>query len=526
MIRITNIKLRLDEEESILLRKIKKYIFKNEIIDYKINKKSVDARDKENILIIYTVDVNVKEENTFLKYNKYKNISYIEETKCEEITLKTEVTEKPIIVGMGPAGLFAALTLVNAGLKPIIIEKGSTVEERLEDIENFRENRILKETSNIQFGEGGAGTFSDGKLTTGTKDKRISKVFNEFIKFGAPKEIEYLNKPHIGTDILTTILINIRKYLSKKGAIIKFHSTLTDIIIENEMVKGIIINNKEKINTKNIILATGHSARDTFKMLYDKNISLERKPFAVGVRIEHKQEMIQKSQYGKYFNHSHLSPTDYKLVYHDKNGRSAYSFCVCPGGYVVGATSEKNQVVTNGMSEYKRDNENINGAILVTIKEEDLKSKHLLAGLYFQEELEKKAFEIGGNNYSAPIQRLEDFLNKTPSIKIGNIKPTYTPGTTLTSLDLCLPDFVCNTLRKAIVSFDYKIKGFADKNAILTGVETRSTSPIRIKRNEQFESNINGLFPCGEGAGYAGGITSSAVDGVKVAESLIVKYNK
>jgi Uncharacterized FAD-dependent dehydrogenases len=525
MIRITNIKLRLDENENILIKKIKKHIFRNKIIDYQINKKSVDARDKENILIIYTVDVNIEDEETFLKYNKYKNVNYIEKKEYEKITLNKKESENPVIVGMGPAGLFAALTLVNSGIKPIIMERGAPVEERINDIKEFTEKRILNENSNIQFGEGGAGTFSDGKLTTGTKDKRIAKVFDDFVKFGAPKEIKYLNKPHIGTDILVDVLKNIRKYLIKKGAIIKFHSKLTDIIIENDEIKGIVINNEEKIETNNIILATGHSSRDTFKMLYDNNILLERKPFAIGVRIEHKQEMINKNQYGKYHNHPHLSASDYKLVHHSKNGRSAYSFCVCPGGHVVGATSEKNKVVTNGMSKYKRDNVNINGAILVTIKEEDLKGSHILAGIYMQEEIEEKAFKLGGNNYNAPIQRVEDFLNKKESTKIGSIIPSYTPGVTPTSLDLCLPNYICDTLRDAIVSFDYKIKGFSSKNAILTGVETRSTSPIRIKRNENMECNINGLFPCGEGAGYAGGITSSAVDGIKVAENLIIKYN-
>ena len=525
MIRVTDIKVNIDSSIEDLKNKIKKNYKIKEIIKLEIVKKAIDARDNNNILFVYTVDIEINNEYNYLIDNEYKNISrvVISEDKIKKVS--KEPNKRPIIVGSGPAGLFCALTLVESGIKPIIIERGRKVEQRIEDIEKFKKTRKLNVNSNIQFGEGGAGTFSDGKLTTGIKDKRISKVMTEFIKFGANEEIKYWYKPHIGTDVLIEVVRNIREYLIDKGTIIRFDTKLTDILIEKKKVVGIEVNSNEIIDTDELILAIGNSARDTFELLHDLKVKLEQKNFAVGLRIEHLQETFNKNQYGKYYNHKNLTSVDYKLVHHSENGRTAYSFCVCPGGYVMAATSEEGVVVTNGMSEYKRDNKNINGALLVNVNEKDFKSKHPLAGMYFQRELEKSAFILGGSNYNAPIQRVEDFINNKKTEKIGSIIPSYLPNTTMCNFNSILPSFILETLKEAIEVFGKRIKGFDNKDAILTGIETRSSSPIRIVRNDNLESiNIKGLYPIGEGSGYAGGITSSAVDGIKVAKIIIDKY--
>ncbi len=515
----------IDSNIDDLYKKIEKDYKINSIIKVDIIRKSIDSRDKNNILFIYTVNVEINNEKLYLSKNKFKNVSKAIINKYEVKKVNKNLNSRPVIVGCGPAGLFSALILVQSGIKPIVIERGKKVEERLKDIENFSNNRILNIDSNIQFGEGGAGTFSDGKLTTGTNDERITKVIDEFISFGAPREIMYDYKPHIGTDILVETIKNIRNYLIDNGAELRFNTKLTNIIIDNNKIIGIEVNNNEEIATDEVVLAIGHSARDTFEMLHSKGIKLEQKNFSIGVRIEHLQESINKSQYGKYYNHKALDPIDYKLVYHSNKGRSAYTFCVCPGGFVVPASSEKGMVVTNGMSKYKRDNININGALLVNVEKKDYESDHPLAGMYLQRKLEKRAYELGGSNYNAPAQRVEDFLNNKKSTSIGKIKPSYSPGVTLTDLNLLLPNYISDTLKEAIKYFDTKIKGFADGDAILTAIESRSSSPIKIVRTESFESvGLSGLYPIGEGAGYAGGIVTSAVDGIKASEKIIEKY--
>ncbi|HAB66259.1 MAG TPA: hypothetical protein DCE23_02725 [Firmicutes bacterium] len=513
MIRIDNIKifedLTLDELTNKILKKNK--ISPSDFISLSIVKKSIDARDKRNVHYNYSVNINLKNESKY-------NFKRAEESPEYQIKCNRKSNFQPIIIGSGPAGLFCALTFIDNGYKPIIIEQGSSVEDRIKYVEEYKTTGHINELCNVQFGEGGAGTFSDGKLTTGINSPYITKVLETFNKFGAPEEILYLNKPHIGTDNLINILKNIRKYIESKGENYYFNTKLLDIKSKIDSVKAITSNGE--FETDALILAIGHSARDTFKMLKDKNMNMQRKNFSVGVRIEHKQSMINESQYGT-FTKLHLPPAEYKLVYHGEDNRSCYSFCMCPGGEVIASSSERESIVTNGMSVFKRDKENANAALLVNVLTTDFEGNEPLAGMYFQEELEKKAFILGGSNYNAPVQRVEDFINNIPSTHIGSIIPSYKPGYTLCNLNDILPSFISKTLRDGIISFNHRIKGFANPDAILTGVETRSSSPITIPRNEKLMSNIAYIYPCGEGAGYAGGITSAAVDGIKVAISII-----
>ena len=513
MLRIENIKIYEDLTEEELFTKVfcKNKINSKDIIESNIIKKSIDARDKKNIHYLYTIDIKVKDEN---KYSYLKSVTPKEKYI---INKKRKSAYKPIIVGSGPAGLFCALTLVDNGYEPIIIEQGSIVENRIKYIEEYKTTGKLNELCNVQFGEGGAGTFSDGKLTTGINSPLIKDVLDYFYKFGAPKEITYLSHPHIGTDNLINILKNMRAYIESKGGKYYFDTKLLNIKQDNKQY--IIETNNQQFVTDCLVLAIGHSARDTYKMLFDKGLNMVRKNFSVGVRIEHKQSMINESQYGK-SPKLKLPPAEYKLAYHN-NERSCYTFCMCPGGEVIASSSEKNSIVTNGMSIYKRDKENANAALLVNVMTSDFKGTDPLAGIYFQEELEHKAFLLAGSNYNAPIQRVEDFLNNRISTHIGSIIPSYKPGYTLCNLNDILPTFVSQTLKEGILSFNHKIKGFANPDAILTGVETRSSSPITMPRNENLMSNFAGIYPCGEGAGYAGGITSAAVDGIKVAIKII-----
>ena len=429
-----------------------------------------------------------------------------------------------MIVGAGPAGLFAGLVFVNNGIKPIIIEQGKKVEERKKDVEEFLKTGKLNPSSNVQFGEGGAGTFSDGKLTTGINNKFCENVLNEFVKFGAPEEIKYINKPHIGTDKLIHIIANIRNYIIKNGGEFLFEEKVIDFNFENKMMKQ-VITNKRIIDSNNVILAVGHSARDIFELLYKKDVLMERKNFSVGVRIEHKQKMINESQYGKNPKLK-LPPAEYKLAYHNKEtGRSCYTFCMCPGGVVIASSSEEGTIVTNGMSKYLRDGENANSAILVNVTPNDFEGGSPLAGMYFQKELEEKAFILGGKNYSAPAQKVGDFFKAEKSKELGNVEPTYKPGISFADLNELFPNYITETLKEGIQYFDTKIHGFADDNAILTAVESRSSSPVKINRDENFMScSVKGLYPCGEGAGYAGGIMSSAVDGIKCAIAVLESF--
>lgn len=524
MIRVPEIKLSLNDNEDRLKFELAKKlrISEEDIFSYSIFRKSIDARKKNNIQFIYTLDVDLKNEDRVLQKFSKQNVIRVPISNYEYKKVHTQNIQRPIIVGMGPAGLFAGLVLAQMGYKPILLERGKSVDERALDVGLFWSEGILNTESNVQFGEGGAGTFSDGKLTTLINDPRSRKVLEEFIKAGAPEEILYLNKPHIGTDILRDVVKNIRKTIISLAGEVRFNSKVTNLLIQDNSIIGVKINDEEILNSNKVLLALGHSARDTFEMLYNNKIEIIQKGFSIGVRIEHPQQLINEKQYGQYANHMKLAAAEYKLSGHFPNGRSAYTFCMCPGGMVVAATSEKNMVVTNGMSIHARDEENANSALLVGVTPGDYGSDHALAGIEFQRKWELLAFIAGGENYKAPAQKVGDFLADIPSEEIGTINPTYNPGVKMGDLRKCLPDYVIDTLKMALVDFNKKIKGFANPDAIMTGVETRSSSPIRIPRDETFQSNIKGLYPVGEGAGYAGGIMSAAIDGIKVAEALYI----
>lgn len=517
MVRLSNIKIRKDMNEEELFEEIyKKYrINPKSVTEKRIIKKSIDARNKNDIFYNYTVEISCKNEG------KIKNAQKVIETKDIVIEIKRKSNVRPIIIGAGPAGLFSALTLVKNGIKPIVIEQGKNVDERKADVDEFLKSGKLNTMSNVQFGEGGAGTFSDGKLTSGIHNPLCKNVLQEFYNFGAPKQILYMNKPHIGTDNLINIIKNMRNKVIELGGTFLFNEKVMDFEIQGSKIVAVKCSSGKTFETDTVILAIGHSARDTFEKLYEKGVKMEKKNFSVGVRIEHKQEMINRSQYGENTKLK-LPPAEYKLVYHGKD-RSCYTFCMCPGGTVMASSSEENTIVTNGMSKFSRNGENANSAVLVNVTPDDFKGDSPLEGMYFQKMLEQEAFKLGGSNYFAPIQRFEDFKNNKKSTFIGEIKPTYKPGVTLSNLNEILPDFVSKTLVEGIEYFEKSIKGFANPDAILTGVETRSSSPVQITRNEKKESNISGLYPCGEGAGYAGGIMSAAVDGIKCAIAVLEK---
>ncbi len=516
MIRIRDIKTRENLSETEVLQKAlaKNKIKPEEVEKWYIYKKSIDARKKEDIYYNYTIDIELKDKKKEKKYEQ------VEKYKFPEIKVIRKNQVSPVIIGAGPAGLFAGLILVENGIKPIILERGKRIEERIKDVEDFIQNRKFNITSNIQFGEGGAGTFSDGKLNTGNTSIFSRKVLEEFVKFGAPKEILYTAKPHIGTDNLRNVVKNIREYIIKNGGQVLFNEKVTDFEIENGKITAVICS--KRIETDSVILAIGHSARDTFKKLYELGIEIQPKNFAVGVRIEHLQKDINRAQYGDKTK-LNLPTADYKLVYHAKNGRTCYTFCMCPGGQVMASNSEENSIVTNGMSNFARDGENANSALLVNVTVDDYYNSTPLDGMYFQEDLERKAFELGGSNYNAPIQKVEDFLENRKTTKLGKVKPTYMPGVTMSNLNEILPEFISETLKEGIVELDKKMHGFADKDAILTGVETRSSSPVQITRDKENLNSINiqGLYPCGEGAGYAGGIMTAAIDGIKCAIKIL-----
>ena len=518
--RISNIKVFEDITEEELLNRVckKNKIDKSKIVSWNIFKKSIDARDKSNVHYNYTVDI-------FLEGDKVEKVDLL------KINNPVQFHKRPVVIGTGPAGLFAAYTLALNGANPIVIEQGKCVEDRQKDVEEFINNGKLCVTSNVQFGEGGAGTFSDGKLTTGVNNPLNKTVLETFVKFGAPEQIMYVNKPHIGTDNLIHVVRNMREEIKRLGAEVLFETKVVGFEFEEnrntKKLVAILLANGKRVETDTVILAIGHSARDTFEKLYSEGVKMEAKSFSVGVRIEHKQSMINESQYGNKTKLK-LPPAEYKLVYHAEDGRTCYTFCMCPGGTVMASSSEEGTIVTNGMSKYARDGENANSAVLVNVTPKDFingkATENPLAGMYFQKELEEKAFGLGGRNYYAPIQRVEDFLNGVKSDKIGEIKPTYRPGVTLSDLNEILPEFVSKTLKEGILYFDKKLKGFAEPDAIMTGVETRSSSPVKIIRDENLESNYKGLYPCGEGAGYAGGIMTAAMDGIKVAKGILTVH--
>ena len=517
MIKVRQIKLSiLKDTKDELLKKISKKVNEKNIELIKINKKSIDARDKENIYYVYEVIINVPNENKIKLNNDV--VKYNEEKYSYSITGNKIMKERPIIVGSGPAGLFIGYMLSISGFNPIIIERGEKIEDRIKTVDKFFKEGVLNPNSNIQFGEGGAGTFSDGKLNTLVKDKREEKVFEIFVENGAPKEILYEAKPHIGTDILRDVIKNMRNKMIENGATFKYNSTLTDIVIDDNEVKGIIINNKEEIKCETLILAIGHSARDTFKMLYKKGINMISKPFAIGIRIQHSKDLINESMYGKYAKY--LNAASYKLTYKAKDNRGVYSFCMCPGGFVVNSSSNKNKLVINGMSNYKRDEKNSNTALIVTVDENDY-GKELFDGMNFQEKIEEKAYNIGKGKI--PTQNYIDFKNNKESIKLMN-EPSFKGDYKLSNINDMLPKYICNDLIEAIEYFNTKIKGYNNDNSIISAPETRTSSPIRILRDDNYQTNIKGIFPIGEGSGYSGGITTSAMDGIRCFEKIISIY--
>jgi len=527
LIRIEQVALTLEENEENLKSKISEILGlpETEIVSYKIAKKTIDSR-KKNILFIHSLNVEVKDIKTIKKWDKHHRTRTYEPFVYEEKTVKKFPEKDIVVVGSGPCGLFTTLLLAKAGLKPLLIERGRDVDARIKDVNNFFQQRDFNPKSNIQFGEGGAGTFSDGKLYTLINDPRSQYVFTQLIEAGAPEEIAWSGTPHVGTDKLRGVIKNLRQEIIRLGGKVRFETCLTDIETKNNKVISITVDNKEKIPADYLILATGHSARDTYQMYHDRELEMNAKPFSIGVRIEHPAKMINESQYGPSCEHPKLNSAKYKLVQHLQNKRLVYTFCMCPGGYVMGATSEEGAVVSNGMSEYAQDGQNSNSALLVPITPEDFGSDHPLAGIEFQRKWEKAAYIAGGSDYSAPVQLVGDFLKRKASTETRSVTPTYKPGVKPTSLDNCLPDYVIESLREALPLLGTKIKGFAHPDAVLTGVETRSSSTIRIERDkESFESNIQGIYPAGEGAGHAGGIVSSAIDGMKIAETIIGKYS-
>ncbi|MGR9014070.1 MAG: NAD(P)/FAD-dependent oxidoreductase [Gammaproteobacteria bacterium] len=532
MLRITELKLPLDHQENQLKSAIldRLGISTKELISYTLFRQGFDARKRNAILLVYTIDIETTNEQSIL--NRYADDPHVSLTPDSTYRFVTQapkdLKQRPVIIGTGPCGLFAGLILAQMGFRPIILERGKEVRERTKDTFGLWRKGQFNPESNVQFGEGGAGTFSDGKLHTQIKDPNHygRKVLNELVKAGAPDEILHVSKPHIGTFKLVTVVEHIRAAIESLGGEIRFQSRVDDIIIDKNSVCGVVLANGETINTNHVLLAVGHSARDTFKMLYDRGVYIEAKPFSIGFRIEHPQSLIDTCRFGSNAGHPLLGAADYKLVHHCSNGRSVYSFCMCPGGTVVAATSEEGHVVTNGMSQYSRNERNANSGIVVGITPDDYPG-HPLAGIDFQRRLEAEAFKLGGKTYEAPGQLVGDFLAKRPSSQLGAVQPSYTPGVHLCDLSSALPDYAITAIREAIPAFDKKIKGFAMNDAVLTGVETRTSSPIRIKRNEHYQSlTIKGLYPAGEGAGYAGGILSAAVDGIKVAEALALAMSQ
>lgn len=543
--RLTELKLPLnhgpDDLHAAILARLG--ITSDALLNVQIYRRSVDARKSSAIILTYTVDVVVANEEAI--YQRLQKASATTRTGGHPVSRTPDMDYRfvahaadkqsilrPVVIGTGPCGLFAGLLLAQMGFRPIILERGKAVRERTQDTWKFWRQSQLNPESNVQFGEGGAGTFSDGKLYSQIRDPeyRSRKVLTEFVKAGAPEEILYVAKPHIGTFRLVSMVENMRASIEALGGEIRFSQRVTDFDIEHGQsegkLRGLTLANGEYIAANHVVLAIGHSARDTFYKLHERGVFMEAKPFSIGVRIEHPQSMIDEARYGANAGHPILGAADYKLVHHAKNGRSAYSFCMCPGGTVVAAASEPGRLVTNGMSQYSRNERNANSAIVVGITPADYPGNPL-AGIEFQRQWEALAYQAGGSTYAAPAQRVGDFLAQRPSATLGDVLPSYKPAIHLTDLSLCLPDFVIKTLFEALPAFDKQIRGFAMDDALMTGIETRTSSPVRITRNDQYQSlNTRGLFPAGEGAGYAGGILSAAIDGIKAAEAVALSMTQ
>ncbi|KVW99486.1 NAD(P)/FAD-dependent oxidoreductase [Thiobacillus denitrificans] len=530
MLRLTELKLPLDHPPEALRAAILQRLdlADDELVGFSIFKRSYDARKKHALLMVYAVDVEVRNEAALLK--KFRDDRHLVPTPDMAYQFvghaPENLSERPLVVGFGPCGIFAALVLAQMGFKPIVLERGKAVRERTQDTWGLWRKHVLNPESNVQFGEGGAGTFSDGKLYSQIKDPKHlgRKVLTEFVKAGAPDEILYVSKPHIGTFRLVGMVETMRHEIEALGGEIRFQQRVTDVLVEDgpngKSIRGVTLASGETLASNHVILALGHSARDTFEMLHARSVYMEAKPFSIGFRIEHPQSLIDRARLGPNAGNPLLGAADYKLVHHAKNGRSVYSFCMCPGGTVVAAASEPNCVVTNGMSQYSRNERNANAGIVVGITPADFPGGPL-AGIELQRKLEARAFELGGGNYDAPGQLVGDFIEGKPSTQLGSVEPSYQPGVHLTDLASTLPDYAIEAIREALPAFDQQIKGFAMKDAVLTGVETRTSSPLRITRGDDCQSiNVKGLYPAGEGAGYAGGILSAGVDGIKVAEAV------
>ena len=525
-IRVSPINLTLAEEEASLYQKTAQMLrlSMEELHEIRITKKSIDARRKNRIHFVYAVELSLSPEGEQRLLGQPPPALRVEEVPPKSVpaptVIKSKPRNRPLIVGTGPAGLFAAWKLTRSGLPPLILERGREVPARVKDVNRFWEEGILEDESNVQFGEGGAGTFSDGKLYTRLNDPGISEILEAFVRFGAPPEIQYLQRPHIGTDRLRRAVTGMRQFLQEQGAEFRFQAKVSDLKIAKGRLEGVVVNGREEIDGAILFLALGHSARDTYRMLQHTGIAMEAKPFAIGLRIEHPQRLIDRIQYGPSAGHPRLPAAEYQLTYRTPKGRAVYSFCMCPGGAIIGSSSEKATIATNGMSYFRRNSPWANSALVVSVGKEDFGREDPLAGMDFQQRWEEKAFQLGGGNFRAPAQAVYDFLEgKEP----GPAKKTsFRPGVTPARLDECLPGFVAESLREAIPYFDRKMRGFSSKEAMLMGVETRTSSPIRILRREDFQSqNVHGLFPVGEGSGYSGGIISSALDGMKAAEAFL-----